>query len=105
MRVVAVLISAMIATRAGAQPPDEPQPDNKRAKVIAAATVGAMHLAYATWSYFAWYRDADSEAWHFEEAGPAFGSATYAGGADKLGHAWSNYSLTRATTAVLTAAG
>lgn len=105
MRPVAVLISALIATRAAAQPPEEPVPDDKRSKVIAAATVGAIHVAYATWSYFAWYRGADNEAWHFEDAGPAFGASTYAGGADKLGHAWSNYSLTRATTAVLNAAG
>jgi len=100
----AVLISALIATRAAAQPPDEPQPDNKRAKLIAAASIGAIHVAYATWSYFAWYRDANSEDWHIEPS-TGFQVDGYAGGADKLGHAWSNYSLTRATTAVLTAAG
>jgi hypothetical protein len=104
MRVAATLICALIATRAAAQPPEAPEPENKRAKIVAAASIGAMHLGYATWSYFAWYRDADSEAWHLER-GPAFGVGTYAGGADKLGHVWSNYSLTRATTAVLTAAG
>jgi hypothetical protein len=104
MRVAAFLISALIASQAAAQPPEAPKPDNERAKVIAAASIGAIHLAYATWSYFAWYRDADSEAFHLER-GPAFGVGSYAGGADKLGHAWSNYSLTRATTAVLTTAG
>ena len=104
MRAAAVLISALIASRAAAQPPEAPEPKSERAKYVAAASIGAIHLAYATWSYFAWYRDANSEDFHLEP-GAAFGLETYAGGADKLGHAWSNYALTRGTTAILTAAG
>jgi len=104
MRGAALVIAALIATRAAAQPPDAPEHDNKRAKIVAAASIGAIHLAYATWSYFAWYRDASSEDWRIEP-GAAFGVDSYAGGADKLGHAWSNYTLTRGTTALLTAGG
>jgi hypothetical protein len=104
MRVAAaILISAVIATRASAEPAEAP-PEPKRSKIIAAASIGALHLSYATWSYFAWYRDRDRDAFHLER-GPSFGVATYAGGADKLGHAWSNYALTRGTTAVLVAGG
>ncbi|HEY5920506.1 MAG TPA: DUF2279 domain-containing protein [Kofleriaceae bacterium] len=103
MRVPAIVISALISTRAAAQP-EALEAENNRAKVIAGASVGAIHIAYATWSYFAWYRDADSEDWHIEpSSGLQVGG--YAGGADKLGHVWSNYALTRATTAVLTTAG
>lgn len=104
MRAVGVLISALIAGRAAAQPPEAPEPETKRAKYIAAASIGAMHVAYATWSYFAWYRDADSEDFHLEKS-DWFGVGSYAGGADKVGHFWSNYALTRGTTAILTAAG
>jgi hypothetical protein len=103
---VAIMCVAASST-ASAQPPPQSTTEGQssdRSKWVAAASVGAIHLAYATWSYFAWYRNADSEAWHLEE-GPAFGVDGYAGGADKLGHAWSNYTLTRATTAVLSAGG
>src|SRR5690606_33849048 len=34
-----------------------------------------------------------------------FDARGYSGGADKVGHFWSNYTLTRGTTALLTAAG
>jgi hypothetical protein len=106
MRRVLLLMSALIATRAAAQPPDTAgrAPESRRGKLIAAASVGAIHAAYATWSYFAWYRGRDPEAFHVE-TDPAFGVHSYAGGADKFGHAWSNYALTRGTTAVLTAGG
>jgi len=76
----------------------------KYAKWIAAGTVGLVHVGYATWSYFAWYRDAKLENFHLEDS-PALGVNEYAGGADKLGHLWSNYALTRLTTEVLVAGG
>jgi hypothetical protein len=103
MRCVALAL-LLLTSDVLAEGVDQEPTDNTKTKIIAAASIAAIHLAYTTWSYFAWYRDADSEAWHLERA-PAFGVDSYAGGADKLGHAWSNYSLTRATTAVLTAAG
>jgi hypothetical protein len=73
-------------------------------KAVAAGSIAAIHVAYATWSYFAWYRGADTEAFHVERE-PVFDAGTYAGGADKVGHFWSNYALTRLTTAVLVAGG
>jgi hypothetical protein len=107
MRVAAVLISALLAVRtAAAQPPEAPPPDDTRTKIIAAASVGAIHLGYATWSYFAWYRDAPSGSFKLEDerlGGLSF--REYSGGADKFGHFWSNYVLTRGTTAALVAGG
>lgn len=94
-----------MAMRAAADPADKPSRETRRTKLLAAASVAAMHIGYATWSYFAWYRDADSEDFFVETGGPVFAANSYAGGADKFGHAWSNYSLTRATTAALTAGG
>ena len=85
---------------------EETAPKKKTyAKWIAAGGVAAMHLGYATWSYFAWYHNTETQDFHHEEPTPALGVNTYAGGADKLGHLWSNYALTRATTAVLVAGG
>jgi hypothetical protein len=74
-----------------------------RAKWLAAGSIAAFHGAYLTWQYFAWYRKG-SEDFHYEE-GPALSPSSYAGGADKFGHAWGNYVMTRATTAVLVAGG
>jgi hypothetical protein len=112
---VAILVCAALATHASANPAEPGPPASSagssneptRAKVIAAASIGAIHAAYATWSYFAWYRDANSEDFHIEPDDPhsVFGVDAYSGGADKLGHAWTNYALTRATTALLTSAG
>jgi hypothetical protein len=87
-----------------ARPVDVPQPKSRRSKWLAAGGVGLIHATYATWMYFAWYRDANTEDFHLEH-GPAFGVSSYAGGADKLGHFWANYALTRATTSVLVAGG
>lgn len=84
--------------------PPEPKPNATRAKWIAGATIGGMHLAYATWSYFAWYRGADLKDFHLEHT-KWFDHKEYSGSADKTGHMWSNYTLTRGTTAVLVAGG
>jgi hypothetical protein len=104
MRLAWTVIVGVLVSRADASPPDTRDPPAKRTKIVAAASVGAVHLAYATWSYFAWYRDADTNEFFLAHE-PLFGPNSYAGGADKLGHVWSNYALTRGTTAVLTAAG
>lgn len=70
-------------------------------RLAAAATVGGIYLAFSTWAYLAWYRDVPALA-EFGWGGDGyFGRNTYAGGADKLGHAWANLVLARATTGVL----
>ena len=99
------MISALIALRAMAETADTPtpEPESKRAKIIAAASIGAMHAAYATWSYFAWYRDVDTEDFHLERT-TWFRPDAYSGSADKVGHFWSNYALTRGTTAACSSA-
>jgi hypothetical protein len=104
MRLAPLMLVVALAGRAAADSREPPDSTWSRKKLIAAATVGGLHLAYATWSYFAWYRNADTNEFFIAD-GPAFAQATYAGGADKFGHSWSNYTLTRATTAVLVAGG
>jgi hypothetical protein len=107
-----VVVCALIACArlASAQPapttPPVPDPDHHAslAKPAAAAIVTALYAGYATWSYFAWYRDADSSAFHHEDS-TGFRLQSYAGGADKLGHFWATYALARATTELLSAGG
>ncbi len=78
---------------------EPPEPPDHR--VRAAATIGGLYLGFSAWAYFAWYRDVESLD-EFGWGGDGyFGRNTYAGGADKLGHAWATYTLGRATTGVL----
>lgn len=59
------------------------------------AGLGGIYAGFATWMYFAWYYD-KPRLTGFEIGGDGgFGENTYAGGADKLGHAWANAALTR----------
>ena len=79
-----------------------PPPDHR---LGAALGVGALYAGFSTWAYLAWYRDVASLD-EFGWGGDGwFGRNTYAGGADKLGHAWATMVLARATTGVLRAGG
>ncbi len=70
-------------------------------KVAAALTLGGVYAGFTTWTYFAWYRK-HKPLTEFKFGGDGFfGSRTYAGGADKLGHAWATMSLARAGTELL----
>lgn len=84
---------------------EQPKPRPSRyAKWIAAGSIAAFHGAYLTWQYFAWYRKGGEE-FHYEGPYETFAPDAFSGGADKLGHVWSNYAMTRGTTAVLVAGG
>ena len=70
-------------------------------KVASALTLGGVYAAFTTWTYFAWYRHHKPLA-QFTWGGDGWlGSKTYAGGADKFGHAWATMSLARAGTELL----
>lgn len=82
--------------------PDDAAPDRR---ALSLGVVGGIYVAFSTWAYFAWYYD-KAELPAFTVGGDGyFGERTYAGGADKLGHAWANYALGRATAEVLTWGG
>jgi len=82
-----------IASSAAAAAPDH--------RVRAIATVGALYVGFSGWAYLAWYRNVPSlGAFEWGRDG-YFGRNTYAGGADKLGHAWATMVLSRATTGML----
>jgi len=77
-------------------------------KRVSAASVAAVYGAFATWAYFAWFDGAAQKPFFFEsdwhQENP-FALHTYAGGADKWGHGWANYALSRGTTELLVAGG
>lgn len=85
-------------------------------KLAAALTLGGIYAGFTTWTYFAWYRkhkpleeyrwgcffcdgkDGNYKIWSSDGW---FGAQRYAGGADKLGHAWATAGLTRGGTEIL----
>jgi hypothetical protein len=74
-------------------------------KEVSLGGVGLTHAALYTWAYFAWYRGRDlSDEIIWRDEG-FLGVDTYAGGADKFGHMFSNYALTRGTAQLLRSGG
>lgn len=85
--------SPILETEAPASPHDH--------KLAAALTLGGIYAGFTTWTYFAWYRKHKPLS-EFRFGGDGwFGGRTYAGGADKLGHAWATMGLARAGTELL----
>jgi hypothetical protein len=86
-----------LASRRSDPPPSHP--------VLAAVIVGGLYGSLYTYTYLAWYRlGSGTSSLQFRNEG-WFGADTYAGGADKLGHLWANYTLTRGVGGVLTWGG
>lgn len=72
---------------------------------VALSTFAGMYTGFTVWAYFAWYHNKpglDSFTWGGDGL---FGESTYAGGADKLGHAWANYAFSRGGIEMLRAGG
>ena len=98
-RTVAALLAIALAASPAAA--DE---DRRRSKLLAAGGLALTYTAFSTYAYIAWFRgkqDGGGAGLTYD----GFGVNTYAGGADKLGHAWAAYALTRGTTTLLTSAG
>jgi opacity protein-like surface antigen len=77
----------------------------RRGRLAALAGVLGIYAPFITWEYYAWYHGAHRQPLWFDTAThdelPLL--KTYAGGADKAGHAWIHYTLTRGTTELLVA--
>src|SRR5262249_44709733 len=70
-------------------------------KLAAALTLGGLYGGFTRWTYFAWYRK-HRPLNQFKWGGDGWlGLQTYAGGADKFGHAWATMSLARVGTELL----
>lgn len=72
----------------------EPEPTEAH-PVAAAATLGGLYAVFAGWTYFAWYRKHRPLSQYKWGGDGWLGDRTYAGGADKFGHAWATMSLGR----------
>jgi hypothetical protein len=84
----------------------EATPDHR--KLASTLTLAGLYVGFIGWTYLAWYRvpthefraggDGDWRLW--SESG-WFGKQRYAGGADKMGHAWATLALARGGTELL----
>jgi hypothetical protein len=92
----------MAAAATGESPPDSSaEPPVADHRLAAALTLGGLYAGFTTWTYFAWYRKHKPLA-QFKWGGDGWlGLQTYAGGADKFGHAWATMSLARLGTEML----
>jgi hypothetical protein len=77
-------------------------------RLAAPLTLAGIYAGFVTWTYFAWYRTETHEfraggdgSWKIWQRDGWFGTEQYAGGADKLGHAWATLALGRASTEIL----
>ena len=69
--------------------------------VASAAILGGLYLGFSSWAYLAWYAK-HKPLGYFKWGGDGWlGPTTYAGGADKFGHAWATMGLARAGTVLL----
>ncbi len=97
-----------------------PTPQRARdPRLTAGLTLAGVYAGFIGWAYLAWYRNhpekddpqSIGDIWECAvRPGTAgcdgwFGVRTYAGGADKLGHAWATMVLARGGTALLDAGG
>src|SRR5262249_62192294 len=74
-------------------------------KIAAVATLGGAYAGFTTWTYFAWYRKHKPLS-QFKWGGDGWlGDTTYAGGADKVGHAWATMGLAADGTELLNQGG
>ncbi|MGE5181248.1 MAG: DUF2279 domain-containing protein [Acidobacteriota bacterium] len=81
--------------------PDAPRPPRPLA---AGGTLAGAYGAFAVWMFVAWYHHHKKRP--FKWGGDGWlGRTTYAGGADKAGHAWATMSLARLGTVILTTWG
>src|SRR2546423_14613690 len=85
--------------------PEEPVDPKKGRPVAAATTLAAAYGIFSLWTFFAWYRmHKPNRAYKWGGDG-WMGATTYAGGADKLGHAWATMALARLGTGMVTGWG
>lgn len=95
--------SAVLAKHAEAKDPDTALVEAHRTR--AAIELGSFYAGFSVWAYFAWYRNHPPLSNYKFGGDGMFGVKTYAGGADKLGHAWATMALARLGSSVLTEGG
>jgi hypothetical protein len=74
-------------------------------RLASGLTLASLYAGFWGWAYLAWYRNHPEKTDHDIGQDGWFGVKTYAGGADKLGHAWATMVLARGGTALLDKGG
>ena len=94
------------ASPAEATPTADPGDDGWTAgKLWSLGGLTGLYTGVGVWAYYAWYHDKPrNQGWEWNGDG-LFGVKTYAGGADKLGHFYSNHVITRLTAELLMTGG
>jgi hypothetical protein len=91
--------------RAGPVAADTQDPGTTDYRAASALGLGGAYAGFAAWAWVAWYRDRPRlPDWTYGGDG-GFAVNTYAGGADKLGHAWATMVLSRLGSELLEAGG
>ena len=74
-------------------------------KLASVLTLTGLYAGLITWTYLAWYRvpshpfrTGGDGNWKLWSEDGWFGKQRYAGGADKMGHAWATFALARGGT-------
>jgi hypothetical protein len=75
-----------------------PAPVSSRRRAIALGAVTGAYAAFSTWAVFAWYVDHPPNQGFVFGGDGLFERSAYAGGADKMGHAWATMVLGRLTS-------
>lgn len=86
-------------------PQAEGKPPTWSRRIGSMTGVASFYGALYAWAYFAWYRGRPKNPRIIIHWEGGFGSQTYAGGADKLGHYFSSYAIARGTTEFMTHMG
>ncbi len=103
---VSALVVLTLATPAAADDAATEAPADHR--LASASAVAGVYAVFGAYAYFAWFHQAHEvpffviSDWRDENP---FAVHSYAGGADKFGHCWFNYIMTRSTTELLADGG
>jgi hypothetical protein len=84
-----------------------PEPINRPlySKELGLGMIVGLYGTVYTWTYFAWYKNRGTVDDIVFNSEGLFGADTYAGGSDKMGHAWGNYIINRWTANILATGG
>lgn len=85
--------------------PSTPSGGNGKHPIAAASLLTGAYVVFATWMFVAWYNH-HKPLKNYRWGGDGWlGPETYAGGADKFGHAWATMGLARLGTVLLNGMG
>jgi hypothetical protein len=82
-----------------------PRDEDRDYRLASGLALASLYAGFSAWAYIAWYRNHPEKDMHDFGRDGWFGVKTYAGGADKVGHAWATMVLARGGTALLRAGG